>query len=169
MYLRSLEEKDAGEKYLHWLSDPDVNKFLSTKNICLDSIKSNIKKTNLSQTNHLLGIFLDKTNTHIGNVTYGYDDNIKSEVMHKDSCHMGIMIGDKKVWGMGYGTEAIALMSDYLLKHHVVKKIYAGVHSSNHGSLKIFKNNGFVIAEQFSSKLVIDGIQQTAFLLFKEA
>ena len=69
--LRRLTLENVSENYHNWLNDPNVNEFLECRHIkhTKESVSEFISKTlNEESTQLLLGIFLDKSNTHIGNI-----------------------------------------------------------------------------------------------------
>ena len=51
---------------------------------------------------------------------------------------VGILIGDKSVWGKGYGTEAWIAFCDHLFLHKI-RKIEAGAMNINAGMIAIFQ------------------------------
>ena len=60
---------------------------------------------------------------------------------HNSVADVGILIGEKKVWGKGYGTEAWQAFCDYLLGSGV-RKIEAGAMAINFGMINIFRKTG---------------------------
>ena len=56
-----------------------------------------------------------------------------------------IVIGKRKNWGQGFGTEALECVIKYLMLEHYPKSIIcADVHPGNHRCIKVFENNGFI-------------------------
>ena len=65
---------DANENYLSWMRDPVVNQFLETRHSVPKSMQDLVKLiecVNNSPDNLLLGIFLLKDGSHIGNIKIG--------------------------------------------------------------------------------------------------
>ncbi len=56
---------------------------------------------------------------------------------------IGILIADKKDRKKGYGSESLALLSEYCFKHLGLHQVYANVTEGNRDSMKVFENNGF--------------------------
>ncbi len=69
---------------------------------------------------------------------------------------MGLIIGEKKYWGKGYGTEAIGLFCDYVFKAFDIETITAGFFLGNEGSRQAFLKNGFKVTHSSKKHLSID-------------
>ena len=102
------KEEFITEKYLDWLSDIEVTKYLDVSNYdqTIDTITNYINRFNNSE-NYIFAIVIKEINNHIGNITL---QNINW--VHKFATE-GIMIGDKKYWKDGYGTEARSLLIEF--------------------------------------------------------
>ena len=61
----------------------------------------------------------------------------------KDLRRIDLMIGEKELWGRGYGTEAIALLVDFGFSHESVDAIFGIVSADNGRSLRAFQKCGF--------------------------
>lgn len=138
-YLKTLKETDISQRYINWLNDPQVNIFLSTRNIKQDfkSVQNYIRSFNGCSNKLLLGIFLKKTNFHIGNITFSPID-----WMNNYSA-LGICIGDKKYWKKGLAREALIIAIKFGFKKLQLHRLEAGVNSMNKESLKLFQSLGF--------------------------
>jgi RimJ/RimL family protein N-acetyltransferase len=56
---------------------------------------------------------------------------------------LSIIIGEKDVWGQGYGTEAINLLLDYAFGYLNFHRISIGVVGFNHSALRFYEKIGF--------------------------
>ena len=56
---------------------------------------------------------------------------------------VGIMIGEKKYWGKGLGTEVVNLITKYAFDYLSLRKLVAGTNANNIGMCKCFFSNGF--------------------------
>lgn len=139
IYLRKLTKSDISKRYINWLNDTQVNIFISTRNTKqnYDSVYKYIKSFNKSRTGLLMGIFLNKTNQHIGNITLNPID------WNNNYSGIGICIGDKKYWRKGYAKEAMHMAINYGFKKLKFRRMEAGVNSMNIASLKLFSSLGF--------------------------
>jgi len=133
IFLKILSPDDVGEKYLTWMQDKEVTKFLESRwdEYSVKKLKEYVKKTNDSSDNFLFGIFLKENNTHIGNIKIG---NINHFHGYGD---LGFLIG-KDHWNKGYGTESIKLATNYAFNQLKLHKLFAGIYSNNIGSYKAF-------------------------------
>jgi len=68
IYLRKLDEKDATQEYCDWLNDPEVNKYLETREATIKGLRQYIKDKNKDPNCLFLGIFLKENEKHIGNI-----------------------------------------------------------------------------------------------------
>jgi len=139
IYLRLLRESDATQEYCNWLNDPEVNKYLETREATIEDVKKYIKERIDSANCFFMGIFDKKNDKHIGNIKLEPID------WDKKSGITGILIGDKDYWGKGIGTEATKLMVDYGFNELGLKEIELGVISENKAAIKVYENVGFVV------------------------
>ena len=139
IFLRRFKASDVSQRYVDWLNDPEVNRFLNIREIpqTLDMVREYVASYEGKQNKLLLGIF-DKTNDlHIGNITF-------SEIDQKNDLGViGIAIGDKNYWRGGYGTEALRLAVSFGFFSLNLHRIEAGISDLNGPSKKLFKKVGF--------------------------
>ena len=139
--LRKLNlKKDISKKYQNWMNDFEVFKFTrqKNKNHSLDDIKKFVKEKNRSKNEFLYGIFLNKNNSkkHIGNIKLG-PINLRLK-----SSDISYFVGEKKLWGHGYSTLAIAELIK-IAKKKKLEKLRALSHKINNGSKIVLIKNGF--------------------------
>lgn len=134
IYLKLLNSDDATSAYLNWMEDNEVTQFLESrwKSYTLDELKAYIEETNDGLNNFLFGIFQIESKEHIGNIKIGGINQI-----HRYA-DIGILIGNKKMWGKGYATEAINLITNYAFNELNLNKLIAGIYVINKGSYKAF-------------------------------
>ena len=63
---------------------------------------------------------------------------------------------DKNYWGKGYGTESLALMSDFAFESLNLHKIHASVVDANAGSARILEKNGYVLEGRLKDHYFIE-------------
>lgn len=122
------------------MRDDDVTQFLESggASYTMDDIKEYVEKVYKSPNDFLFGIFLIETNEHIGNIKIG---NINQK---HNFAEVGVIIGDKRMWGKGYASESIKLVSKFAFDELNLNKLTAGMYEPNIGSYKAFLNAGFV-------------------------
>ncbi len=106
IYLRPLLDEDAEGEYLHWFNDEVVCQGNSHHVIphTKEKILAYIRQAQESTDELILAIVLNETEKHIGNIAFQDINHIYR------SADLTIIIGDKSVWGKGYGREAASLL-----------------------------------------------------------
>lgn len=137
------------QAHVDWLNDPEIVKYseqrhkvhtLQTQHHYLNTIPSG---------SHIWLIKLDDNGAiyHIGTITAYVD-------IHNKVANMGILIGQKGLWGRGYGLEAWTAVVEWLFENDV-RKVEAGCMKSNTGMWSIAGR----------TKMTCDGIVPGHFLL----
>lgn len=139
IHLRPLSMADCTALYVAWLNDPGVNRYLETRHVpqTLERVREFVAGVNARDDEHLLGIFLDEGDRHIGNIKVG-----------PVSCHhlvadVSLFIGEQGAWGYGYATEAIVTVSRFAFTELGVRKLAAGMYAPNQASYKAFLKAGY--------------------------
>ena len=68
---------------------------------------------------------------------------IVAQFPNQDLRRIDLMIGEKELWGRGYGTEAIGLLVEFGFQTERADAIFAPVMADNHRSQRAFQKNGF--------------------------
>lgn len=131
-------KSDLSERYIGWLNDKEVVRFSNQrfKKHTLESCHNYLDSFSYSQ-----GIFIRitdlKNDSMIGTMTIYPNKN-------HSVADIGIMIGDRSVWGRGFGGDAWTLVLSTLFGRTKLRKITGGTLSCNIGMLKIMQNSGMV-------------------------
>lgn len=141
VYLRKLELGDISQRYISWLNNPKVNKFLSSRDRRQTSatVKRYVNSFANRSDKLLLGVFLRENNFHIGNLTLSHID------WQNNFAAVGICIGDRRYAGMGYGIESIECLKKFIFKKLNFIRLEACVCEDNTVSVNLFKKAGFEI------------------------
>ena len=117
--LRPLSLKDA-PRFCRWLKDREVTKFLSVYEQPPPGLKEEREWIKESKANkNFLPLAIDTlTGEHIGIVS------LRGIRKPSHKAEFGIVIGDKKYWGQGYGTEACQLIVAYGFKVLKLHRIF---------------------------------------------
>lgn len=134
-------------KYLGWLSDSQVTRFLNTgrfpiarMNVFIPDSEKNLMFAVMSN----IGAATDDKlwqdtdyNHYVGTCSLHDIDWIirKGEI--------GYMIGEKTHWGAGIATDVVNVLTDYAFNRLNLNKLTAGVVEGNEGSMKVLEKNGF--------------------------
>ncbi|SHJ72490.1 Protein N-acetyltransferase, RimJ/RimL family [Clostridium amylolyticum] len=70
---------------------------------------------------------------------------------------IGIMIGDKRYWGKGYGTDAIKVLNKFIFQQMNINKIKLNVFSFNERARKCYEKCGFQVEGILRQELFRDG------------
>ena len=68
---------------------------------------------------------------------------IVDQFLGKNVRRIDLAIGEKELWGCGYGTEAIGLLVDFGFRQESVDAIFGIVSADNARSLRAFQKCGF--------------------------
>ena len=139
--LRLLQEEDINERYLSWLNDKEVTKYMETGNFptTLAELHSFYDKITKSRTEVMFAIVTKHNKLHIGNIKLG---NINW--IHRYA-NLGIMIGDKRYWSRGFAQEACRLLLEHAFIGLNLNKVFLGVYATHSPALKAYKKIGFKI------------------------
>lgn len=130
------DNSDITNEYIQWLNDPEVVRYSNqrfqthTKESCKEYFKSFIGTNNL-----FLSIYLNRERVSIGTMTVYVNHN-------HSTADIGIMIGNKKYWGRGFGKEAWNLVMSYLFFNKKIRKITAGAIDRNIAMIELMKKTG---------------------------
>lgn len=108
------------DRYLSWLSDPEVNRYSQRRNAGTVSAQSAQDYLSSLKTDEAVLAVHCPEHGHVGNVKYGPIDRLNRRA------DISILMGERQVWGRGYGTEAIYLVSRHLFETENLNRVDAG-------------------------------------------
>ncbi|MCI5157191.1 MAG: N-acetyltransferase [Candidatus Electrothrix sp. AUS1_2] len=157
--LRPLSAKDVSHKYVSWLNNREINKYLEArfKYHTIAETKSFVEEMNRNPDIYLFGIFINKQ--HVGNVKLGPID--RNHLL----ANIGLLIGETDYWGKGVASEVIQAVVTFAFEELGLQKIDAGCYESNIASKKAFINAGFEVEGFLKSHVVSEGKREGAWLL----
>ena len=162
--LRSLDETDATERYLGWLKDPSVVRFLnaSRQEHSIETIRQFIASHD-NRISFLFGIFDKDGGGHVGNFEAVCDP------YHK-TAKLGVMIGDQEHWGRRVVLEVRAVIMDFLFKAVGMFKVYGQCHSNSTPAVFNYKAQGFTCEGILKSHAVLEGkrVDVLAFAMLRD-
>ena len=123
-----------------YASDEEVARYIGWKLMnTLDETREHIKtmmKRESDGTHFYASIAPKSTQTIIGTaMIFNFDKEAKY-------AEIGYVL-HKSYWGRGYGTESVALISDFAFKSLNLHKLNARVVDANVGSVRVLENNGY--------------------------
>ena len=143
LMLFQLNVKDVTEKYLAWLNDSEVTKYMEVRH-SPPNLEQQIRFVEdcFNSTNQvLLGIFENKA---------GFIGTLKLTFLDISSLEIGIMIGEKALHGKGIGRESINLVKDWAKSNNLLT-LHAGYDLRNIASRMLFESLGFSKVKQISA------------------
>jgi ribosomal-protein-alanine N-acetyltransferase len=140
LVLKSITIEDCSDKYVSWLNDVDVNKYLefSFQKQDMDELILFVNSVAQKPNVVFLSIRLKLNNKHIGNIKI---DKISQNHLTGE---YGIMMGDKSEWGNGYAKEASIAIIDFCFNKLKLQKLNLGVINGNTHAIKLYESLGFV-------------------------
>lgn len=135
--LRPLLPEDVTSRYLEWLHDAEVTRFLESQPPeSLDTLRQWVASFDGRQ-RVVLGIFAAETKQHVGNITFY---NIQRPL---NRAHFGYMIGERQYWGSGAAAKALSAAFDFGFGELGLEMIEGGVDVRNVHSLVNLRKLGF--------------------------
>lgn len=135
-YLSPITPDDA-DVFTEWLNDMALTKYLT---IIRNSYTVNREKEILEQMahkDHAYAIVDIEINKAIGIVSLHNFDHINN------TCELGLFIGDKDYWNLGYGEEATRLLLDFAFNILNLNNLMLLVLEFNIRALKCYQKIGF--------------------------
>jgi [ribosomal protein S5]-alanine N-acetyltransferase len=153
VYLRPLEREDLNARYLSWLNDPEVTRYMETGTFPTTArdLEKFYDDVTGSRIQVILAVADRKSGRHIGNVKLG-----PIHWIHRCAT-FGIMIGDKKLWGKGAGLEATKLMVEYGFDRLNLRRIDLGVFADHGAAVRCYEKIGFKVEGRMRESLFKDG------------
>jgi len=153
IYLRKLTAKDIGEKYVAWMNDKEVTRYLESGFFptSADQLHDYVERQSTNEDVVFLSIVEADTDEHVGNVKLGPIDWV-----HRQA-EIGLVIGEKQAWGNGYGTTAVQLLTSYASDRLNLHKLVAHCYEPNVGSKRVFEKAGYEVEATLTDHAFCDG------------
>ena len=137
LYLRALELNDY-KTTINWRNDDTIWEMVGGPKYYVSSEfeKNWIIKAINNPDEIRLGICLKENDSLIGLASM-----VNIDLINRNGA-FSIMIGEKKYWSGGYGTEAIKLLLDYCFKERGMERIWGTILESNLASQKMAEKCG---------------------------
>ena len=148
--LRSFRIGDITDDFVSFLNDKKVVRYSNQRFIhhtpesCLNYMKSFIDTDSM-----YLAIKDKDSGEFLGTMTAYIDINHKT-------ADIGILIGNRKFWGKGIGTESWGLLMNFLFSSSDIRKVTGGTLKNNIGMINIMKKNGMIHEATQVAQEIID-------------
>lgn len=141
-------------RYVGWLADPDVVRHSEQRfrTHTLESCRGYYESFAGTDNAFWALVAKDAKLGHVGNMN-----------AYVDSRHavadVGILLGERAVWGKGYGTEAWVAVMRHLFEDRGMRKITAGTLATNVGMVRIMERSGMIDDGRRTRQYVYDGVE----------
>lgn len=149
--LRPFGAEDINEAYIGWLNDPVVTRFSNQRFRTHDRASCEAYLATFGGTpNLLVSIRRRDDDRAVGTMTAYVSP-------HHGTADVGILLGDRSVWGQGYGQEAWNLMIDWLLSRPRMRKVTAGTLAVNRPMIRLAERSGMLLEGVRREQELVDG------------
>jgi RimJ/RimL family protein N-acetyltransferase len=137
--LRLATLADCTDRYVAWLADPEVNRYLETRwtEQSMESIRAFVSGQLASPDSYLFAILERETGRHVGNIKVG---PINQRHLYAD---VGYFIGERTAWGRGLATDAIRVATRVAFTRLGLHRVEAGLYASNGASGRALEKAGY--------------------------
>jgi len=134
--LRAIEQEDI-PRFVRWLNDPDVIRFLTIYQPISTADEIRWFQRHLESKDDFVYAIETAEGVHIGNIgLHGLD-------WKNHSATLGIFIGEKAYWGLGYGTDAILTLLHFAFGEMNLNRIELSVFDYNERAIRSYRKCGF--------------------------
>lgn len=151
VHLRLVTLEDCTERYVAWLADPEVNQYLETRYAeqTLEMVRGFVASMVDSPHSYLFAICENEGGRHVGNVKIG------PVIPRHDYADVSYFIGERSVWGRGFGSEAVRLVTKFGFDRLGLHRCQAGFYESNIGSHRVLEKAGYTLEARLAKQLRI--------------
>lgn len=146
IYLRPILKKHL-PVFLRWFADHEVARH--TLVIPPTTIEEELEwyeKMKADPDENGFSIYVKNTTKPIGNC--GVHMNAKRKDKYKGKTFVGIIIGERKEWNKGYGTDVINTLLDYCKNVLGETDVYLSVDTLNKRAQRVYEKCGFEVIEK---------------------
>lgn len=137
--LRAFTEQDISDRYIGWLNDPEVNRFLDVRFVhqTYETVLEFVRAFHGDVEKYMWGIYPNHSSEPVGTITL-YNIN-----RNHGTGGIGLMIGESEYQGKGASTEAMGLLLEFAFETLGLRRATGGSYSLNHGVNFTLKRLGF--------------------------
>ncbi len=135
-----------------WINDPQIRKYLTLhKPVTITEGEEWIKNLSGSNKDIVFAVLIKDTKEHIGNMgLHDIDRDTRTATF-------GFMIGEKRYWKKGHGTEMLELMLKYAFNTIGLERVESSALELNGSSIRRHENCSFRRVGIFTKKYLVDG------------
>jgi RimJ/RimL family protein N-acetyltransferase len=153
--LRPFTAADISDAYVGWLNDPAVVRYSNqrfirhTRASCASYFESFEGSANL---------FVSLRVAQPGEPEVAVGTLTAYRSLPHGTADVGILLGERAVWGQGIGLEAWQLLTDWLLTTPGLRKVTAGTLSCNRSMLAVAERSGMQREGIRRAQEIVDGV-----------
>lgn len=154
---------DIGEAYLGWLNDPEVVRYSNQRFVRHDRESAERFRASFGGSDNLFIAIRDaSSNALLGTMT-AYRSR------HHATADVGIMVGNRAVWGRGNGEAAWSGLLDWLLNEGGLRKVTAGTLACNRGMVRLMEKSAMKLEGVRRAQEIVEGRPEDILLYGKFA
>ncbi len=141
--LRPIDLDEDTERGFQWVNDLEVTLFLGIEGpITRHREREMLGRERKPEEDIMLAI-LTEDGTHIGNCGLHRISHVSRRA------ELGIMIGDKRYWSQGYGSDVVKTLFAFGFVHVKLQRIQPGVFAHNLRAQRCYEKCGFQVEGRF--------------------
>ena len=149
--LRAFTANDINAAYIGWLNDPITMRFSNQRFFVHDHPSSLRYLESFRKSPNLFFSIRDKqTALPIGTITAYL-------MPQHGTADIGILIGERSIWGQGFGLDAWSTLLEWLLDERELRKVTAGTLACNAAMLKLIYKSGMIQEGEKKQQEIVDG------------
>ena len=149
--LRPFQPDDITAAYLGWLNDPEVTRFSNQR----------FRQHTAESSAAYLASFVDTANSFLLIEQSSEGRPIGTATVYRSPQHgtadMGLMVGERRCWGQGYGREAWQAVLEALLAEAGMRKVTGGTARPNQAMVRIMEQSGMELEAVRARQELIEG------------
>ena len=144
---------DELEQFHAWVNNPDILPYWYGRTKSLEEIKADYTSDYFTDNDPYTGrcFTIEREQVPIGMICYNRIDRDNRNV------ELDMLIGDKKFWNKGFGSDALLAFIRYLFSIFPLNRIWLGTYSYNQRALRAYEKVGFKREGILREDAYIDG------------
>jgi RimJ/RimL family protein N-acetyltransferase len=146
---------DDAESRFRWFSDPKVTEYLplaGERILPMADVVAFLEKANKGDDDASVSARIELLSGRL--IGCG---GLRS-IVPGESAEVSVVIGEPDVWGLGYGSEAMALLLDFGFEQLELRTIWLIVRAENARAVRLFTRLGFVVVETLEAAVIVRGV-----------
>lgn len=152
--LRPFGTADLTPAYVAWLNDPEVIRYSNQRFRRHDAASCAAYLATFDGSDNLFLAIDGLAEARVVGTMTAYRNR------HHGTVDVGIMVGDRGVWGRGYGLEAWVLLADWLLGAGGMRKLTCGTLACNRAMRSIAERSGMRLEATRRAQEIVAGEPQ---------